>query len=119
MVSVIDHTETSRRLIQQAHDELAQGDLLQASEKGWGAAAHAMKGIARSRGWKHDTHAALLVVARRIADEADQPAVRTLFQVASVTHKNFYEGWLDVEDLARNLSEIRTLLDMLESVSTT
>ena len=119
MVSAIDHTATSRRLIQQADDELALGDLLQASEKGWGAAAHAMKSIARSRGWKHTTHSDLFVVARRIADETDQPAVRTLFQVASVTHKNFYEGWLDVEDLARNLAEIRTLLDMLESVSTT
>ena len=35
MVSAIDHTATSRRLIQQADDELALGDLLQASEKGW------------------------------------------------------------------------------------
>ena len=116
MVAAIDHAATSRTLIQQADDELAKGDLLQASEKGWGAAAHAMKGIARSRGWKHDTHAALFVIARRLADEVGQPEIRTLFQLASVTHKNFYEGWLDAEDLARNLAEIRTLLETLDTI---
>ena len=116
MVSAIDHTETSRRLIRQADDELAQGDLLQASEKGWGAAAHAMKSIARSRGWKHNTHADLFVVARRVADEMDEPQIHSLFQIASVTPWNTNEGWLDTEDIACNLAEIRTLLDMLESV---
>ena len=47
MVSAIDHAATSRLFIQQAEEELAQGDLLQAAEKGWGSAAYAMKGIAR------------------------------------------------------------------------
>ena len=119
MVSAIDHLATSRRLIQQADDELALGDLLQAAEKGWGAAAHAMKGIARSRGWKHNTHGALFVIARRLADEAGRPEIRTLFQVASVTHQNYYEGWLDAEDLARNLTEIKTLLEILDTLPTT
>ncbi len=119
MVSAIDHAATSRRLIQQADEELAQGDLLQAAEKGWGSAAHAMKSIARSRGWRHTSHSDLFIIARRVADEMNQPEIRTLFQVASVTHQNFYEGWLDAEDLARNLADIRTLLEMLDRVPNT
>ena len=119
MVTAIDHAATSRRLIQQADEELAKGDLLQAAEKGWGSAAHAMKGIAGSRGWRHTSHSDLFVIARRLADEMDQPEIRTLFHVASVTHRNFYEGWLDAEDLARNLAEIRTLLELLDSALNT
>ena len=119
MVSAIDHAATSRRFIRQAEEELANGDLLQAAEKGWGAAAHAMKGIARSRGWRHTSHSDLFVIARRVADEMNQPAIRTLFHVASVTHRNFYEGWLDAEDLARNLAQIRTLLELLDNVPNT
>ena len=119
MVSAIDHAATSRRLIQQADDELAQNDLLQASEKGWGAAAHAMKSIARSRGWPHSHHRELFAVADRLVAETGQREIHTLFQVASATHQNFYEGWLTPEAAASNLADIRTLLEMLDSLPTT
>ena len=36
MANGLNHWETSRRFIIQADAELAAGDLLQASEKGWG-----------------------------------------------------------------------------------
>ena len=35
-----------RRFLTQARRELAEGDLAQASEKGWGAAAQVLKAIA-------------------------------------------------------------------------
>ena len=41
----------SRGLLAQARGELAQGDLRQASEKGWGAAALMLKAIAEQSGW--------------------------------------------------------------------
>jgi len=40
----------SEALIRQAKDELAKGDLRQAGEKAWGAAALALKGLAYKRG---------------------------------------------------------------------
>ena len=45
-----------RRLLEQARNELAEGDTRQASEKGWGAAAQLVKAIAEQRGWEHKTH---------------------------------------------------------------
>ena len=45
------YTEMSQRFIQQAGDEFQRGDLLQASEKAWGAAALATKSIAEQRAW--------------------------------------------------------------------
>lgn len=107
------HIATSRRLLEQAEREYRVGDVLQASEKGWGAAAHAIKAIAEERGWEHGRHGHLVRAARRISNELDQPRVWELFQVASAQHQNFYEGWLDDEDVEQGLLRVRELLALL------
>ena len=40
------YQQASQRFLAQAKEELAAGDLQQASEKGWEAAAHMLKAIA-------------------------------------------------------------------------
>ena len=42
----------SRQLLAQGRDELADGDVRQASEKGWAAPAQIVKAIAEQRGWE-------------------------------------------------------------------
>ena len=114
----LNHIETSRRFIIQADAEIAAGDLLQASEKGWGAAAHAIKAVAQERGWRHDSHARLFGIVDRLVVETGDSRIRRFFNAASETHKNFYEGEMSKEDIAENLEKIRTLLDILASLST-
>ena len=108
------HIAASRSLLEQAEREYRAGDVLQASEKGWGAAAHAVKAIAERRGWEHGRHGLLVRAARRISNELEQPRVWELFQVASAQHQNFYEGWLDDEDVEQGLVRVRELLALLE-----
>ena len=50
------YKEQSRVFLAQAYEELAEGDLPQASEKGWGSAAQMVKAIAEERGWRHFSH---------------------------------------------------------------
>ena len=107
---------TEFHILEQAEREYRAGDVLQASEKGWGAAAHAVKAIAEERGWEHERHGHLFRAARRIANELDQERIWDLFQVASAQHKNFYEGWLDDEDVEQGLVRVRELLALLEGV---
>ena len=45
-------------LLEQVRTNLAAGDVRQASDKGRGAAAQAVKTVAEVRGWKHRNHAA-------------------------------------------------------------
>ena len=59
----------SWQMLAQARTELAAGDLRQASEKGWGAAAQIVKAIADRRGWEHKTHRHIWVAVRRLTDE--------------------------------------------------
>ena len=46
MQKYVHYSEESQNLLTQAQAELDQGDLRQASEKAWGAAALAVKGVA-------------------------------------------------------------------------
>ena len=57
-----EHVSISREMLAKAEEALAQDDLLQASEKGWGAAAHMVRAIAERRGWAHKGHSELGVV---------------------------------------------------------
>ena len=116
MATVAFHADASRMMMGQAAPELANGDRLQASEKGWGAASHAVKAIAEGRGWRHKSHAELFRVARRLTAEMEQPEIHRLFNVASELHINFYEGWLNDGDIAESLTEVRRLLAMLDEV---
>ena len=118
MANGLNHWETSRRFIIQADAELAAGDLLQSSEKGWGAAAHAIKAIAQEREWRHDSHARLFGIVDRLVAETGESDIRELFRAAGEVHKNFYEGKMSKEDIAGSLAQIRTLLDILASLST-
>ncbi len=115
MATVEFHQETSRRFIVQAEDELRKGDLMQACEKAWGAAAHSLKSIAERRGWRHDTHAALFRVARNIAREAGDPEIRTQFNSANGMHKNFYEGWMSEEYIEGGIEDVKLLLAKLDA----
>lgn len=112
----LEHWETSQRFIEQAGIEHADGDLLQASEKTWGAAAHAVKAIAERRGWRHDSHRRLFIAVDRIISETGQQEIRHLFQVSSDSHKNFYEGRMDSSEVEESIEEVKELLTILDAI---
>ena len=110
------HLETSRTFIEQAFIEYERGDFLQASEKTWGAAAHAVKSAAGRRGWQHDSHRLLFIAIDRIISETGQHEIRALFQTANNSHKNFYAGWMNSQEVEDNIAEVEKLLAILNSV---
>ena len=85
------YTEISRYLIEEAQHQLDRGDLIQASEKAWGATAHAIKSLAQTRGWNHTRHDLLADVVEQISEEWDRTDLETLFRSANYLHNNFYE----------------------------
>jgi len=101
-------------LLQKARQELIQGDLIQASEKGWGAAAQAVKAAAEHRGWPHQSHGALFDVARRLAGETGDRRIHELFGGASSLHQNFYEHWMSAETVSDYLDSVGELVAKLE-----
>ena len=110
------YTEAGQELLAKAKRSVYGGDLLQASEKGWGAAAQAVKAVAERRGWRHDNHRLLYEIANRLATEASDPEIRTLFSVASALHTNFYEHWMPEEMVASNVEKVAELVARLEAL---
>ena len=108
------YREASRHLLTQGRAELASGDTLQASEKGWGAAAQMLKAIAEERGWEHGKHRHLSRVASRLWAETGDRDVLRWFQVAEALHGNFYEDQMEPTDIGDSLDDVERLLDKLE-----
>ena len=110
------YAQAARHLLAQAQAELAQDDVRQASEKGWGAAAQIVKAVAEGRGWEHRTHAALSRVVSDLASETGDDDLRTLFHVANSLHINFYENWNTADNVRSGLSDVARLLGKLETL---
>ncbi len=110
------HVELSRWCIGQADSYLQAANNIQASEKGWGAAAQALKAIAEERGWNHGSHALIVDVAQQVADEEDRPDLITLFGNAQALHTNFYEDWLSTDTVTIYLNNVKRLLPELERI---
>jgi hypothetical protein len=85
------YEEISQHLLEQARRELDQGDILQASEKVWGATAHAIKAVAQQRGWNHHAHNNLREAATYIGFEYNRQELRQLFGYLEAFHHNYYE----------------------------
>ncbi|CAI7999490.1 hypothetical protein GBAR_LOCUS2729 [Geodia barretti] len=94
-----------------------RGDVRQASEKGWGAAAQMVKAIAEQRGVHHRGHALLYDVVSTLAAEAGDDDIDRLFELAGGLHTNFYEDWYGAGRVERGLRDVERFLDKLEPLN--
>ena len=99
----------SQRYIEQADEEFEKGDLGQASNKAWGAAALALKSIAERRGWNHNKHGLLYDISGQMADELGQPDLRIMFRSANAMHQNYYEDWMAVDEVRDGIEDRQEL----------
>ncbi len=117
MTTAERYQTVSATLFDQAQIELDAGDLIQASEKFWGAAAQALKAIAQQRGWEHDSHAHFYRIVRNIVDETGDKDIATLFNAANALHVNFYEHWMKKDEIMPLADQVRQLVERLDAVN--
>ena len=98
--------------------ELAQGDLCQAGEKGWGAVAQLAKAVATLRHWEHYDHVAIQEAVTALAEESPErmAAIYDGLAAAEQLHGNFYEVYMTANRAAFALEKLRPLLDILWSL---
>ncbi len=113
MTTAERYQAVSETLLDQAHAELDAGDLIQASEKFWGATAQALKALAQERGWEHGSHAHFYAIVRNLVDETGDHDLVELFGAANLLHINFYEHWLEEIEIRTFAQQTRELLDRL------
>ena len=111
------HSETAAEFLIRARAYLAADDLLQASEKGWGAAAQAVKAAAESRGWNHSGHRQLHQAIDRLVRETGNVELRNLFSAANTLHVNFYDGFLSAQAIGETLAGVERLVEQLRPLT--
>ncbi len=81
----------SQHLLEQAQAELTKGDLIQSSEKLWGATAHAVKALCQQMGWNHHAHIHLRSAVSYIASRLERGDLTLAFGYLENLHINYYE----------------------------
>ena len=100
----------------QAYEELAEGDLPQASEKGWGAASQMVKAIAQEMGWPHRSHRHLQGAINTLDSETGDEEWASLFGAGESLHINFYENWYTANIVERRLQMVEMFVEKAEGL---
>ena len=114
-----DYIKTSRDFLARARQYLAEGDLHQASEKGWGAASHMAQAAAAAQGWTYERHEQFLRVIRLASDRLADRRLHTWRKSANDLHTFYY--WrneaLDVQTIGDDLDDVESLMDALQPLA--
>lgn len=102
-----EHVQTAREFMERSDRYFAEGDVLQGSEKAWGAAAHAVMALAQQRGWDLGSHRAMIRAVNRISQEQNDRALRLEFNVAEQFHANYYHGFMEEFQIENNRPTVR------------
>ena len=121
LAAVADYRQQAREFLSKSREYLAEDDLHQASEKGWGAACWMAKAAATVQGWEYSTHehfSSVMENARILTGDARLPGLRG---IANDLHGNFYKRnfLLNATAIQVDLDHVAELLDILEPLTGT
>ena len=109
-----EYAEAARELLEQAREELRRGDVRQAAEKAWGAAALAVKAYASWReGRRLVSHGELWKYTLVLRKELGK-WVSNAWNAGNSMHVCFYEGWCSKEHVEDAIEEIEKLVKAVE-----
>ena len=107
----------SNHLLAQARIELNKGDILQATEKVWGATAHALKAVCQRMGWNHHAHNHINAAANYIATELGREDLRRDFLAIESLHTNWYEHQRSIIEIRTGITSAALLTGELSGLS--
>ena len=116
MQNIAKHRKQSRIFLAQAYEELTEGDLPQASEKGWGATTQMLKAIAQKQGWDNSKHSDITQVIWDLRQETGDEKLSVLYSAASTLHNNFYEIKYPADYVGDLLRQVELLVERLEAL---
>lgn len=115
-MAVEQHRETALAFLEASDREFDAGDVLQASEKLWGAFSHAVTAVSKQRGWDCGTHRQLINSARQLVAE-DGPSyhypgdLAVAIAEARHFHNNFYNGSLEDYEIEHGRPLVRDFIE--------
>jgi len=112
----VEYAEAAEQLLDEAREELRKGNVRQAAEKLWGAAALAVKAYAYWKDGKRlSSHSELWEYKRKMVKELGE-WVGDAWARAAEMHVCFYEGWCSGEDVEASIKHIGRLAEEVASM---
>ncbi len=108
-----DHGQISATFLRRSRAYLSDGALLQASEKGWGAAAHAVKLYAAARELTYINHNDFYDVVTELRLETHHNPIRFWENSANALHQNFYDDNLSAQQIGDHLDNVARLVNLI------
>lgn len=103
-------------LLKHSDEEYAKGDLVQASEKLWGAVAALLNAVAELRGWEHYSHRDYDVIINRLFRETNDKDLPLYFGVAERLHANFYHNFMTKDEYELHREYVLRLIGKLKDL---
>jgi len=117
MVRVEIYLRLHEKYLKEAEELYVKGNLLQASEKYWGAVTALLNAIGEVEGLPHYSHKELKEISIYLSEREGDPEYTRLFSSVETLHANFYHNFLkkktfDVhrEDAIRLIEKLKTLI---------
>ena len=106
---------TSWAFLSKAETALAEGELVQASRKGWYAAAWALRGFAQAKGWRYTGFYGINGVMNNLVEEYSGTwGLDHCFSSAAALEMNSYDPWECRASVEDGLGQVAELLRKLE-----
>ena len=112
-----EHIDTARQFLTDADREYEAGDILQASEKLWGAATHVVIAEMQRRDLEPNGHGKMKRFVSNLGDELRQPDLYALFKIAETLHINFYHGFLSEDNFEEHRELTRHFVNRMIDLS--
>ena len=111
------HAQSRDILMSHAGRMVREGDRLQASEKVWGAIAHALQVVADARGWPYASHADAEVLIRHLARLTKNRRFVHLFSAVNDLHANYYLDVLPMDEIKARREDGKSLIALLKEAN--
>ena len=117
--AIADYRAQALEFLDRSQMYLEDGLLHQASEKGWGAAAHMAKAVALAHDWEYETHAEFSEVLNNAWRLTGNARIRELRGVPNELHGNYYrrKRHLNADLIAEDLRSVAELLALLSPLT--
>lgn len=115
-VSAEKYLDPNSQYLREAQKFLASGNLVQTSEKLWGAVAEMVKAVATKRGIALGTHRSLWDFVYQLNQEHPQLRLTDLFSAAETLHINFYEDHLSQKVVEDRAQRVHQLIERLKTL---
>ena len=113
-----DHAQISAVFLRRSRVYLSGGELLQASEKGWGAAAHAAKTYAAARRISYVDHSEFSEVMTELRLATNRHAeIQKWASSANALHRNFYNDNFTAPQIASHLDNVANLVNLIRQLT--